>query len=234
MLNALPAPNFSQHFLSCLPGDLAACQAFLCFSTFQTRTCVHFVTVSKWIKLTVLPVPPLLAPIIANISIWLGIFSKVLQYLSPTLQPAPYSDFSATFLLSTFVPPTCSFPIYLPFLMTPTHYLFLLPCSCPCVTIWASWTFPPCVYVLPVLIAAICSCLCVAIWASWTYTACVCVSASLAICSCPCVTIWASWTYTPSVCVYASLASSNLLLSFCDYLSFLNLHSLCLCFCQSS
>ncbi len=38
VVNALPAANFCLHFLSCLPGDLAACQAFLCFSTCHTRT----------------------------------------------------------------------------------------------------------------------------------------------------------------------------------------------------
>jgi hypothetical protein len=108
------------------------------------------------------------------------------------------------------------------FLSAPTHvWLSKLPvptfpasvffpvllaiCPCPCVTIWASWSYTPrvcvpiwaswtftlCVNVLPVLIAAICSCLCVAIWASWTYTPCVYVLPVLiaAISSCPCVTI---------------------------------------------
>ncbi len=39
-----------------------------------------------------------------------------------------------------------------------------------------------------------------------------------------------SFLYLPSLCLcFSSPASSNLLLSLCGYLGFLNLHSLCLC-----
>ena len=80
------------------------------------------------------------------------------------------------------------------FLSAPTHvWLSKLPvptfpasvffpvllaiCPCPCVTIWASWSYTPRV--------------CVPIWASWTFTLCVNVLPVLiaAISSCPCVTI---------------------------------------------